>query len=269
MILLLLISSLVVSSISLPFVRGMLLEGKIKKENFKGDLIPVGMGMTLIPVLIIHFVVLTYFYPHQMGVLLIYFGGIMTMAFVGMVDDLMGNRDTLGFKGHIGSLLKGKLTTGGFKAVMGGMIALLISFLISSNVLQLIANFLVIGLMTNLLNLMDLRPGRAIKSFGVIALVFLFVGLTRESIEILAIVAGYSIAYFPQDLKSRAMMGDVGSNTLGITLGIAVALSFTTTYKVIILIGLIAVHIVAEKYSITKIIGGNRVLSYLDELGRN
>ena len=35
----------------------------------------------------------------------------------------------------------------------------------------------------------------------------------------------YLLIYFPMDLKAKAMMGDVGSNILGITLGIYCTLS--------------------------------------------
>lgn len=268
MVLALLLSSCGVSYITLPLIKWMLVDGEMEKENYRGDLIPVGMGIALIPILIIHFFILIYLYPTEINLLLIFLGGILAMAFVGMVDDLLGNRDTLGFKGHIGSLLKGKLTTGGFKAVIGGMISLFISFLISNSTLQLILNFLIMALMTNLLNLMDLRPGRAIKSFTLLWGAFLFVGLTRGSKEILAIVMGYNLAYFPQDLKAKAMMGDVGSNTLGISLGMAAAISFANQYKIIVVIGLVLLHVIAEKYSITKIIKENKLLNYLDELGR-
>jgi len=63
------------------------------------------------------------------------------------------------------------------------------------------------------------------------------------------------------------MLGDVGSNILGIALGIAfVTNSFST--RVIVLVLLIIFHIFTEKYSLTKIIENNKFLKYFDQIGR-
>ncbi|WP_026475891.1 MraY family glycosyltransferase [Alkaliphilus transvaalensis] len=262
------ITSLLTTYVALPFIKSMLVEGNLLKENYRREVIPVGMGITLIPVLLIQFCLISLIYEIHVNTLLLFLGGILTMAFVGMLDDLMGNRETSGFKGHLGSFLKGRLTTGGFKAIIGGMIASLIAFLVSPTIIQFIVNLLVIALMTNLINLLDLRPGRAIKSIFFLTLVFFFVGLTRESQLILAVVMGYCVVYFPMDIKGKAMMGDVGSNTLGVSLGIVAVLSFTFFLKGILLIGLLGIHLVSEKYSISKIIQKNGLLNYIDQLGR-
>ena len=63
-------------------------------------------------------------------------------------------------------------------------------------------------------------------------------------------------------------MGDVGSNVIGITLGIYCALTQTLLAKSIYLLMLILIHILAEKVSITKVIENNKILNYIDNLGR-
>lgn len=78
----------------------------------------------------------------------------------------------------------------------------------------------------------------------------------------------YAIAYLPQDIKAKSMMGDVGSNALGIILGIVTVVSYAIVIKYIILGLLILIHIITEKYSLTKIIEKNPVLDYFDKLGR-
>ena len=264
--------SILITVLTIPFIKEMLLSANITKKNYKGDMIPVGMGIVFIPVSIMNSLLLSVTMGNNIndkGVLLIFLVGIMTMATIGLIDDLIGNRDSTGFKGHIKSLLKGKLTTGGFKAIIGGLISLLIGSLLSANIVEILVNALIIALFTNLINLLDLRPGRSLKGFLCVSILFIIIGLQKEIRIILISVIAYVIGYFPQDIKAKSMMGDVGSNTLGVVLGIVTAISFTLTLKYVILLLLILIHIVAEKYSITEIIKKNSVLNFIDELGRS
>ncbi len=255
----------------IPLIRNMLLSADVTEKNYKGHTIPVSMGITFIPVVIINTIILNYFFRNNSDaqqLLLVFLVGIMTIAVVGLIDDLAGSRSTLGFKGHIKSLLKGKLTTGGLKAVVGGLVSLFIGSLFSSHVFEIIVNALIIALSTNLINLLDLRPGRAIKGFLLIALSFVFVGLSNEVRIILISFIAYTIAYLPQDIRAKSMMGDVGSNALGIILGIVVVVSYTIITRYIVLGILILIHIFTERYSLTEIIERNPILNYIDELGR-
>jgi UDP-N-acetylmuramyl pentapeptide phosphotransferase/UDP-N-acetylglucosamine-1-phosphate transferase len=64
------------------------------------------------------------------------------------------------------------------------------------------------------------------------------------------------------------MLGDTGSNILGLTLGISSVLLFNFNIRLIILGFLILIHIITEKYSLSKIIEKNKFLNYLDMIGR-
>ncbi|HZK57482.1 MAG TPA: glycosyltransferase [Clostridia bacterium] len=265
------IISLLATITTIPFIRNMLLSANITGKNYKGHIIPVSMGVTLVPVTVVNAIVFNYFSKSDFDtqqLLLIFLMGVMTVMVVGLIDDLTGNRDTLGFRGHIKSLLKGRLTTGGLKAVVGGFVSLLIGSFFSYHMIEILINALIIALFTNLINLLDLRPGRAIKGFLLISVLFIFVGLVGETRTILMSFIAYAIAYLPQDIKAKSMMGDVGSNALGVVLGIAAVTSYGITVKSIMLGLLILVHIIAEKYSLTEIIRRNSVLSFFDELGR-
>ena len=66
---------------------------------------------------------------------------------LGIIDDLLGNRNTTGLKGHIGQLFKFKLTTGGLKALMGGVVSIFVSLSFSNNFPMLILNGLIIALL--------------------------------------------------------------------------------------------------------------------------
>ncbi len=193
--------------------------------------------------------------------------GLWAMALLGLLDDLVGNREVLGFRGHTASLLQGRLTTGGLKMVGGGLVALVASLPGSPGMGWLLLNGLVIALASNTINLFDLRPGRAVKIFILGSVLLLFTS-TGETLLYLMAVAGATLAYFPKDLKAKTMLGDTGSNVLGMSLGLVTITLYNTTVMWFIVGVLLGIHLLAEKYSITVIIEKIPTLDFLDRLGR-
>lgn len=253
----------------IPLFRSLLIESNVLRPNYKKDMIPVSMGIVFLPMLIINAIILAYFTTNfkDMLYIFIFLFGLVSMFFAGILDDIIGNRDVSGLKGHFKSLLNGKLTTGGFKALFGGFIGLVISIAISKNIYDIVINTLIIALSTNLMNLLDLRPGRAIKGYLVISIVLLFT-LGEYTRNLLLLIFPNVIAYFNQDLKAKAMMGDTGSNVLGISIGILFVMGYSLKVRLIWLAFLIFIHILTEKYSLTKIIESNKFLNFIDKLGR-
>ncbi|WP_330573716.1 hypothetical protein [Peptacetobacter hominis] len=253
----------------IPLFKGMLTEGDIVRPNYKGDMIPVSMGIVFIPMLTINAILLASVVRsiENAAYIFIFVSAVFSMAFAGIMDDIIGNRNVSGLKGHFKSLFKGKLTTGGFKALFGGFIGILVSVFFSENLLELCLNTLVIALSTNLMNLMDLRPGRAIKVYLVI-MIPMIITLTGFVKVLPFLLVPNVLAYFNEDLKARCMMGDAGSNVLGISIGILMVMGYTNDVKIAWLIFLVLIHILTEKYSLTKIIENNKVLNFIDRLGR-
>ena len=253
----------------IPLFRSLLIESNVLRPNYKKDMIPVSMGIVFLPMLIINAIILAYFTTNFKDMLhiFIFLFGLVSMFFAGILDDIIGNRDVSGLKGHFKSLLNGKLTTGGFKALFGGFIGLVISIAISKNIYDIVINTLIIALSTNLMNLLDLRPGRAIKGYLLISIVLLFT-LGEYTRNLLLLIFPNVIAYFNQDLKAKAMMGDTGSNVLGISIGILFVMGYPLKVRLIWLAFLIFIHILTEKYSLTKIIENNKFLNFIDNLGR-
>ena len=253
----------------IPLFRSLLIESNVLRPNYKKDMIPVSMGIVFLPMLIINAIILAYFTTNFKDMLhiFIFLFGLVSMFFAGILDDIIGNRDVSGLKGHFKSLLNGKLTTGGFKALFGGFIGLVISIAISKNIYDIVINTLIIALSTNLMNLLDLRPGRAIKGYLVISIVLLFT-LGEYTRNLLLLIFPNVIAYFNQDLKAKAMMGDTGSNVLGISIGILFVMGYPLKVRLIWLAFLIFIHLLTEKYSLTKIIENNKFLNFIDKLGR-
>ena len=85
------------------------------------------------------------------------------IGFVGLLDDLVGETDIKGFKGHIKAFLK-EIDHRSFKAGMG-FYCFIYFYSFSNSLLDVVINTLIISLFTNLTNLFDLRPGRSIKYF--------------------------------------------------------------------------------------------------------
>ena len=232
------------------------------------------MGIVFIPMMVINSIITVFvgryfrmFSNTSLVCLFAFIFGLASMFFAGIMDDVIGNRDVSGLKGHFKSLLKGSLTTGGFKALFGGFVGILISLVASNNIWELMINTLIIALSTNLMNLLDLRPGRAIKGYLFTTLVMC---LTLTGfIRVLPLLLLPSVlAYFNADLKAKAMMGDAGSNVLGISIGIIMVFGYSFNVRLCWLVFLILIHLLTEKYSLTKIIENNKLLNFIDKLGR-
>ena len=255
--------------ISIPLVRTMLISSGLIRENYRGEKIPVSMGICFVPTILVNAIVLLYCNVNleKKVDIFIFLFAVVSMSFVGVIDDILGNRKVTGLKGHFKALLRGRLTTGGFKAILGGIVGLVVSTSISDNIIGIIIGTLVVALSANFMNLFDLRPGRAIKVFFVIAIViFIFTNINQKEIMALMLPAVWTYFYF--DLKAKTMMGDSGSNLLGISIGVFIVEFYDIKIQICWLIFMIAIHLFAEKYSITKLIEKNKVLSFLDLLGR-
>ncbi|WWD84491.1 hypothetical protein TEGL_29240 [Terrisporobacter glycolicus ATCC 14880 = DSM 1288] len=253
----------------IPLFKNLLIDSNCIRPNYKGEMIPVSMGIVFLPMIIINGIIVAFFTIDAISMLclFLFIFGMMAMFFAGIIDDTIGNRDVSGLKGHFKSLFKGKLTTGGFKALFGGFVGLVISVSISKNITDIIINTLIIALSTNLMNLFDLRPGRAIKVYLVI-MITIFITLTGYIKILPLLILPNVLAYFNFDLKAKAMMGDTGSNALGISIGILMAFGYTLNVRIGWLVFLVLIHLLTEKFSLTKIIEKNKLLNFIDRLGR-
>lgn len=262
-----LILAAAVTLIFMPLMKQMLEASGALRENFLGEAIPTGMGVGFLPGVLSGNFLLLLMESTDTRLVLINALGFVVMSLAGIVDDLLGNNKVKGLKGHIKSLLQLKLTTGGLKAAFGGIIAVFISAVVSKSLIEGIVNCLLVMLFTNLVNLLDLRPGRAVKSFFLLWWSSLFFMPVRAHAYILYPLAGCLVAYLPYDAKRMGMMGDAGSNAIGLSLGLYYCVGAAMNHKVVALMLLILLHVAAEKYSFTGFIARNRMLRLIDELG--
>jgi hypothetical protein len=185
---------------------------------------------------------------------------------LGGYDDLAGSASSRGFKGHLGALARGELTSGGVKIVGIGATGLAAAALARKprhNALDVLLNGAIIAGAANLMNLFDLRPGRAIK-VGLLAGAPLAAG---SSAAVVAAPLGAAAALLPEDLGERAMLGDAGANALGALLGLG-ATRMGRGGRLAVLAGLVALNGASEFVSFTKVIQRTPPLHWLDMLGR-
>lgn len=184
---------------------------------------------------------------------------------VGAYDDLAGTTDTKGFRGHLSALRRGEVTSGSVKILGVGAAALAAAALLPRRskgfgaAVEIVADGALIGT-ANLTNLMDLRPGRALKA------------VTALSAPVIAgpaaSVVGAAAASAPSDLGERSMLGDCGANGLGAITGTALAASLPRPLKVLALGAVVALNLASEKVSFTKVIAETPVLDKIDQWGR-
>jgi len=188
-------------------------------------------------------------------------------AAFGGYDDLAGSGDRRGFRGHLGALARGEVTTGAVKLGGIGAAGVVAAALIGGRPADMIINAGLTAGGANLLNLFDLRPGRALK----VALAggALLAGAGGPgAARAVAGPAGAALALLPEDLGERAMLGDAGANALGAMLGCAAAVSLPRPARVALLAGVVALTVASEKASFTKVIERTPPLRWLDTLGR-
>lgn len=262
-----LIAGALAEALILHYLLEMLTNTGAVRPNYLGYSIPVSVGISF-PAAVMLVYMLTALLSSYNPSYNLFMLALMTVSFLGFIDDMLGQRDTLGFKGHIGALLKGRLTTGGLKAGGGFALALFLAFFHSPAILDLIINCLVIALFTNLINLLDLRPGRAVKGFFFFLLVI--VGMAAGKVEwmLVAPLLGAVLYYFRFDVGAQTMMGDAGSNVLGLSLGYFTVLFLPFWYRAGFLLFLIAIHVYTEKYSLSSTIEKVSVLRAIDQWGR-
>ena len=191
------------------------------------------------------------------------------LGLVGLLDDLVGAADARGFRGHLGALSRGQLTTGGAKLLVGVAVALVgVASVSDPSLARLAADAALVALAANLANLLDRAPGRAIKA-GLACFVVLAVatGAPGDLVGV-AVVVGAAAALLVDDLHERLMLGDAGANVLGGALGLGVVVACGPTTRTAVLAVVAALNGAAEVVSFGRVIEAVAPLRAVDRAGR-
>jgi UDP-N-acetylmuramyl pentapeptide phosphotransferase/UDP-N-acetylglucosamine-1-phosphate transferase len=201
---------------------------------------------------------------------------------VGLYDDVVGQRPdqktAKGFRGHLAALRQGRLTSGSVKILGVGAAGLAASALLAraqrrpvaggrlARGVHVLLGAGVVAGTANLVNLLDLRPGRAIKA-GLLLGAPLASGSGYAG-GLAAGPLGAAAALLPDDLDERVMLGDCGANALGAQLGLALAARTGPLARAGLLLGIAALTVASERVSFTQVIERTAGLRELDRLGR-
>ncbi len=223
---------------------------------------------------------------------------------LGLYDDLAGDSSSKGLAGHLGALAHGELTTGAVKILGLGLTGLGAAAWVdrdgwsgehrgtrsagsvrasaartsgvptstttsrTTQVTTLVSTVVGAGVVAgsaNLLNLLDLRPGRALKTTLLAATVLAAAPHSRGA----ALTAGgAAVTLLRPDLAGQTMLGDTGANSAGALLGTAMVQQSGLRGRLAALAVLAGLTLASEKVSFTRVIESTPGLRELDAWGR-
>ena len=209
----------------------------------------------------------------------------------GYIDDVDqgahdGGKVAKGLKGHLGALAHGQVTTGVIKIAGIGASALAASALVGSKATSvsgkaadLALNTVLIAGTANLANLLDLRPGRALKATVLVATLLSYFSCAAAKPEASAsgasaqrlLASGLNAAAITalvEDLQETTMLGDTGANAAGALLGTSLAANDSWKLRLGTALGVVGLILASEKVSFSKVIAANPALNWLDQLWR-
>jgi hypothetical protein len=189
-------------------------------------------------------------------------------ATVGGYDDLRGDTHARGLAGHGRALAAGRLTSGHVKAasiVTSAVAASIISP--GGGAVDVLTNAVLGAGSANLVNLFDLRPGRAQKVVLLGALPLWLTG-GGASARLAAAAAGTCMAGASPDLGERGMLGDCGAGALGALLGTACAQLSGRRVRRTVAAGVVGLTLASERVSFSAVIERTPALAAADRWGR-
>ncbi len=201
----------------------------------------------------------------------------------GALDDLHPDAARKGLAGHLGALAHGEVT-GGVLKILGltGCGALAATAdrrgtcrapaANTTRVLRSFTDLLVrAGLVAgsaNLLNLLDLRPGRALKVALLIGIPLSAGRAGPGAARPAGAAVGSALVLLPGDLRAVGMLGDTGANAVGALLGLSAARWPRPAGRMCVLAGIVGLTLVSEQVSFTQVIESTPMLRELDAWGR-
>ncbi|MEN8653156.1 hypothetical protein ABCR94_21805 [Streptomyces sp. 21So2-11] len=140
----------------------------------------------------------------------------------GAYDDFVGAGDRRrGFRAHLGALRRGEVTSGAVKLFGVGAAGLIAGALVRERLVDKVLAGVVIAGTAHLVNLVDVRPGRAAGAVFALGVPGLLGRGTGRALA--AAPMGAAAAVAVDDVEQRTMLGDTGAHALGAALGVAVA----------------------------------------------
>ena len=265
------ISQLVISVVCFFPLRDILRAPATAKKNFQGYFLAGSSGL-LVPIAISVTMAIEILRGGGAGGLpvswLIFYFYLTFVCLLGFIDDILGDRKSTGIRGHFRELTRGHFTSGALKAIGGVMIAIIVAGSLEKRyVLEFLLDVGVLTLSLNAFNSLDLRPGRAIKVFLIVAVALIVAVWSPAAWFVWVLAIPPVLVLLWADLRLQSMLGDAGSNLLGAIIGFVTVSTLNWKANLVILALLVLFHLYTETRSISELVMRVRWLRRLDELG--
>lgn len=246
------------------------------RENYRGHILPTAVGViAALAVLavdaVVTLVVAAGAEPDADAVRGLRLVTVASLGFalLGLLDDLGGAGESGGFRGHLGALAHGRLTTGAAKLFGGAAVAVVVVSAREPDSLgRLLADGALVALAANLGNLFDRAPGRTTK-VTLVAFALLVAAAGAEPVLAgVALAVGAGAGLLTADLSERLMLGDAGANVLGAALGLGVVLACSPGVRTAVLVVVALLNLASERVSFSRVINAVPPLRTADRWGR-
>jgi hypothetical protein len=187
-------------------------------------------------------------------------------AILGLYDDLYGDTHARGLRGHLRALRQRRVTTGMVKLAGMATAGLAASRMAGERPVAAIGDAALIAGSANLANLLDLRPGRALKVVVVVSGVA--AGCDGTAGAVAAGTAAAAAAALPSDLAEQVMIGDCGANALGALVGWTLATGLRPRARALAVAAVVGLTLASERISFTAVIERTPWLAAMDAWGR-
>jgi len=263
------IASLVLSCFAvrffMPRIFKMLKTRGMIVKNYRGQPVVTSMGLTFIfpcALSIIPFMVAG-IEPEHMAFLTV----VTSLTLTGFIDDVLGDATIKGIKGHVAELIKGRISTGGVKLIITVLVGMFVSRYYHKSLIAWGVYALLFSLFVNFINLMDLRPGRAIKVFLLSVILLMILG-GFSNVWILTPVLTALPFHMKGEMEEKYMLGDTGANLLGGIAGFYAIKAVTLAPAAVMAAVLLSIHVIAEYRSLSRFIESIPALRFIDQLWR-
>lgn len=252
-----------------------LAQPSLARANYRGHVLPTAGGLLLVAAVIAVEGARTLLGVVGVGgtdtapARLLVLAAVVAFGFLGLVDDLLGDANERGLRGHLHAALQGRATTGFVKLGGGIAMALVLAGAVDGDrPARVLVDGAVIALAANFGNLLDRAPGRTSKWGLVLYVPLAIVAGTAATGVALGVVAGAAAGLLVADLREELMLGDTGANALGAALGVATVLATGAGVRDIVAVVLLALTLLSEVVSFSRIINAVPPLRLFDRLGR-
>jgi hypothetical protein len=181
----------------------------------------------------------------------------------GLYDDSQ-SKHVHGVRAHFGALARGRVTSGIVKVVAALVAAAIVVVSVGTRGATAVVAILLVAGTTNLVNVLDVAPGRALKFSLVVGSLLLLVRPTGLGWA----TVGQSAVLLPFDVRERGMLGDAGANLLGFVLGFVAFEALSTTWMAVALGAVLILNALAETVTLTRVIRALPPLRWADDLWR-